>query len=104
MAKWGWGRKYCYDSSLMMVVMSTGDASWHSVSPVNSSDRRCCISNYYFSPTPIGENQKFRVTSFRDRNKNSIRDFILRLDTKARMGLRRLKPGGFKQTDHFYKR
>ena len=32
-----------------LVLMETNDRSWHSVNPVKGSERRCCISNYYFS-------------------------------------------------------
>ena len=29
--------------------METNKTSWHSVDPVMSEVRRCCVSNYYFS-------------------------------------------------------
>ena len=32
-----------------LIVMSTHQKSWHSVSKVQTDIPRCCISNYYFS-------------------------------------------------------
>lgn len=87
-----------------LVVMATDSNSWHSVSPVEVDAVRCCVSNYYFSPTPTKVFDSFHVTSFRDRHKNSIRDLFLRCDSFARNSLRRINTKGFFKTDHFYKK
>lgn len=47
-----------------LVVMETTKNSWHSVDPVISDVKRCCVSNYYFSvesPTKINYHH---VTSY----------------------------------------
>lgn len=87
-----------------LVVMATHQQSWHSVSPVRSAGIRKCVSNYYFSPTPIRETDAFHVTSFRGRPEQKIVDPILRADAAARSRVRKIKPGGIRKTDHFYKR
>jgi len=85
-----------------LVVMTTGSESWHSVSAVQSTESRCCVSNYYFSPEPIGNNPHFRVTTFRGRPEQPWRDLVLRVDGMLRSGLRMIKPGGIVQTTHIY--
>lgn len=87
-----------------LVVMGTGPGSWHSVSAVQGSDFRCCVSNYYFSPEPIGEQPYFRVTSFRGRPEQPLRNLVLRLDAALRHGIRMLVPGGVAKTTHMYDR
>lgn len=87
-----------------LVVMTTGPESWHSVTSVESPDRRCCVSNYYFSPIPIGGTPYFRVTSFRGRPEQPIRDLVLRVDGVLRQAVRRLLPQGVTQTTHVYKK
>jgi Rps23 Pro-64 3,4-dihydroxylase Tpa1-like proline 4-hydroxylase len=47
------------------VVMQTDERSWHSVSKVVREGRRCCVSNYYFSPRPAGRDASYTVTAFR---------------------------------------
>jgi Rps23 Pro-64 3,4-dihydroxylase Tpa1-like proline 4-hydroxylase len=48
-----------------LVVMQTDERSWHSVSKVVREGRRCCVSNYYFSPRPAGRDASYTVTAFR---------------------------------------
>ncbi|MDQ6664888.1 MAG: 2OG-Fe(II) oxygenase, partial [Acidobacteriota bacterium] len=50
-----------------LAVMITNKSSWHSVSPVQAEGRRCCVSNYYFSPEPVDDDASYHVTSFRGR-------------------------------------
>jgi Rps23 Pro-64 3,4-dihydroxylase Tpa1-like proline 4-hydroxylase len=85
-----------------MVVMATHDASWHSVSPVRGPAPRCCISNYYFSATPVRSSDTFHVTSFRARPEQPIRNLALRADNALRMGIRRLIRRGVMNKDHLY--
>jgi len=87
-----------------LVVMATHDASWHSVSPVTHEGSRCCVSNYYFSDSPLKANEQFHVTSFRGRPSQKIRDLYLRFDTSLRMGIRKVFSKGIVETDHLYKK
>lgn len=85
-----------------LVVMTTGPESWHSVSCVLRDQSRCCVSNYYFSPQPIGGQPYFRVTSFRGRPEQPVRDLLLRFDSRLRQSIRKLRPQGLVQTSHIY--
>ena len=87
-----------------LVVMSTGHDSWHSVSKVNIDSPRCCVSNYYFSPDPIGGDPYFRVTSFRGRPEQPLRDLVLRADSATRQTLRKFLPKKMVATSHLYKK
>lgn len=87
-----------------LVVMSTGLESWHSVSKVERDSPRCCVSNYYFSPDPIGDEPYFRVTSFRGRPEQPLRDLFLRADGTLRHVLRKILPKKIAATTHLYKK
>ncbi len=87
-----------------LVVMATHQKSWHSVSEVQADLRRCCVSNYYFSPTSIEKEDYFHVTSFRGRPEQPLRDLVLRADIAARQFLRKLFPKGVVKNGHVYKR
>ena len=86
-----------------LAVISTHGASWHSVSPITHDASRCCISNYYFSDSPLKKNSKFHVTSFRGRPEQKIRDTILQADNLLRMTIRKVFPKGLIKTNHIYK-
>jgi Rps23 Pro-64 3,4-dihydroxylase Tpa1-like proline 4-hydroxylase len=86
-----------------LVVMSTGPDSWHSVNAVKGDRARCCVSNYYFSPKPIGGTNYFRVTSFRGRPEQPFRDALLRIDSTLRSAVRKVRPSGLAATKHIYK-
>lgn len=65
-------------------MMETDPRSWHSVNPVLKADRRCCVSNYYFSAvSPAGRDYR-HVTSFKGRPGQEARTLVLRLDAMAR--------------------
>lgn len=87
-----------------LVVMATHHESWHSVSPITSQGTRCCLSNYYFSPTPIKNNDQFHVTSFRGRPEEPIKDKILQADSAVRMGIRKVFKKGVVKNPHVYKK
>jgi len=87
-----------------LVVMVTHQASWHSVSRIVANENRCCVSNYYFSEYPVGDQEYFQVTSFRGRPEQPMRDFVLRGDIWLRSALRKLFPQGVKKNPHYYKK
>jgi Rps23 Pro-64 3,4-dihydroxylase Tpa1-like proline 4-hydroxylase len=86
-----------------LVVMSTGPDSWHSVCAVKRDASRCCVSNYYFSPSPLGGKDYFRVTSFRGRPEQPFRDALLKIDSTLRRAIRVVRPGGIGATKHIYR-
>lgn len=87
-----------------LVVMITHNKSLHSVSPVVYDGLRCCISNYYFSKTPVLATDKFHVTSFRARPEHKFTDIILKIDTFLRMNIRKVFKKGIKENPHVYKK
>lgn len=87
-----------------LAIMATHNNSWHSVSPVTANGDRCCVSNYYFSKSPLRHNDSFHVTSFRARPGNKIKDFILETDTQLRMMLRKIFKKGVRENPHQYRK
>lgn len=87
-----------------LAVMVTNQHSWHSVSKNVSDQLRCCVSNYYFSDQPVGDNEYFHPTSFRGRPEQPIRDVALRLDATARSLVRKVFPNGVRKAKHVYKK
>lgn len=87
-----------------LVVMATHGKSWHSVSPILVDKSRACVSNYYFSNSPLKENDSFHVTSFRGRPEQKLRDLVLRADIFMRQGIRKIFPKGVTKTNHLYKK
>ena len=86
-----------------LAIMATHDRSWHSVNPVTVEGRRCCISNYYFTPTPSKDQKGFHVTRFRARPEQKLRDICLRMDATIRTGVRLLKKDGLRKLTHLYR-
>jgi Rps23 Pro-64 3,4-dihydroxylase Tpa1-like proline 4-hydroxylase len=87
-----------------LAVMATHNKSLHSVSPVTYDGYRCCVSNYYFSETPLQESDSFHVTSFRARPEHKMTDLVLRMDAFLRMALRKVFKKGIKENPHVYKK
>jgi len=87
-----------------LAVMATHQKSWHSVSPVTYEGERCCVSNYYFSDSSLTPEDQFHVTSFRARPGQKMKDIILSLDSKLRMGIRKVFKKGIKENPHVYKK
>lgn len=85
-----------------LVVMATDKYSWHSVSPIRVNNRRNCVSNYYFSNSPLNKEDSFHVTLFRGWPTQKIEDIILRMDGYARMLLRKVFPKGLVKNPHIY--
>jgi Rps23 Pro-64 3,4-dihydroxylase Tpa1-like proline 4-hydroxylase len=87
-----------------LAVMATHNNSLHSVSPINYEGTRCCVSNYYFSKTPLLSSDTFHVTSFRGRPEQKVTDAILQLDSWVRMSIRKFFKKGIKENPHRYKK
>lgn len=87
-----------------LAIMMTNNDSWHSVSQVKNKAGRCCVSNYYFSKTPMLQGDSFHVTSFRGRPEQPFRDLILRADIVLRQGIRKVFKKGLVENPHVYKR
>ena len=84
-----------------LVVMLTHRRSWHSVSKNVSNHNRCCVSNYLFTPHPIGGIHYYHVTEFRGRPEQPWRDVVLRTDNWLRTVIRTRLPWAFRNR-HFY--
>ncbi len=67
-----------------LVVMETNKKSWHSVNPVLTENKRCCISNYYFSQQSPDKTNYYHITSFLGRPGQYLRRFYGRIDNYAR--------------------
>jgi Rps23 Pro-64 3,4-dihydroxylase Tpa1-like proline 4-hydroxylase len=87
-----------------LVVMTTHQKSWHSVSKVLKEDVRCCVSNYYFSKQPFLESDTFHVTTFRGRSSEKVRDLFLRADNGLRSSMRKIFKKGIRENPHQYKK
>lgn len=87
-----------------LVLMATHDLSWHSVNKVTVDKSRCCISNYYFSDSPLREKDKFHVTKFRGRPEDTFTNLILDADAKVRMLIRKVFKKGIRKNPHVYKK
>lgn len=86
-----------------LVVMATHDKSWHSVNKVVVDKNRCCISNYYFSDFPLKDSDKFHVTKFRGRPKETVTNIVLDIDANLRMLIRKIFKKGIRKNPHIYK-
>ena len=84
-----------------LVLMSTNDKSWHSVNEVKADGRRCCISNYYFSPHSPNGYETTHVTYFMARPEQKLRRLVTRADSDLRTLLRKVKKSGFAKKDVF---
>lgn len=87
-----------------LVLMATHERSWHSVNQVRVDRSRCCVSNYYFSATPLEGHEYFHVTSFRGRPEQHVRDLVLQGDIALRQGVRKVFKKGVTETKHVYKK
>ncbi len=72
-----------------LVVMATHAGAWHSVSPIQTNRRRCCIWSYYYVPFQVQPHNDNHVAAFRGRPEQKFRDLLLRADTFARQSLYR---------------
>lgn len=84
-----------------LVLMATGDKTWHSVNEVKTDGSRRCISNYYFSPHSPNGYETTHVTYFMARPEQKLRRVVTRIDSDVRTVLRKLKKSGFAKKDVF---
>lgn len=87
-----------------LVLMITNKTSIHSVSKVVVDEKRCCVSNYYFSKKPAESSEYFHVTSFYGRPEEPIKNVILRGDAFLRQTLRKITGKRIVKTNHIYKK
>ncbi len=87
-----------------LVVMATHQSSWHSVDKVIIDEKRCCISNYYFSNSPLKSDDKFHVTKYRGRPEETLKNLVLDFDASLRMLLRKFLKKGIRKNSHVYKK
>lgn len=87
-----------------LIVMATHQASWHSVSPVTADASRQCVSNYYFSDSPLQTTDSFHVTTFRGRPEQKLTNQILKMDSFLRMNIRKIFKKGIVENPHVYKK
>ncbi|RCS26635.1 2OG-Fe(II) oxygenase [Polaribacter sp. WD7] len=87
-----------------LIVMATHQHSWHSVNKVVIDRVRCCVSNYYFSKTPLLKEDKFHVTLFRARASEKGKDILLKIDNFVRSSVRKVLKKGVRENPHQYKK
>jgi Rps23 Pro-64 3,4-dihydroxylase Tpa1-like proline 4-hydroxylase len=87
-----------------LALMATHKHSWHSVNQVKVDASRCCVSNYYFSPVPMEQEDYFHVTSFRGRPEQPVRDLVLQADVAVRQSIRKVFKKGIVENPHVYKK
>ena len=85
-----------------LVVMLTDERSWHSVSEVHRDGKRCCVSNYFFSLQPAGSKTSYHVTSFRGWPQQTALDLLMRLDSAARLVVRKVGGNWLFKNPHVY--
>ncbi|BAT55551.1 hypothetical protein NOS3756_45390 [Nostoc sp. NIES-3756] len=86
-----------------LVIMVTNKNSWHSVSKINYHGRRCCVSNYYFSPQSFEAEKYYHVTTFRGWPEQHLNDIFLQGDAILRNTIRRIFKHRIKKP-HYYKK
>lgn len=86
-----------------LVLMSTNDKSFHSVNEVKAEGRRCCVSNYYFSPHSPNGYETSHVTYFQARPEQKVRRILTKADSDLRTLLRKVKKSGFSKKDLYEK-
>ena len=86
-----------------LVLMSTNDKSWHSVNEVKVDGRRCCVSNYYFSPHSPNGYETTHVTYFMARPEQKLRRLVTKIDSDVRTLARKFKRSGFAKKDIYEK-
>jgi Rps23 Pro-64 3,4-dihydroxylase Tpa1-like proline 4-hydroxylase len=87
-----------------LVVMQTDKTSWHGVSPVLHDGTRKCVSNYYFTLTPVDGEESYHVTSFRGRPEQKLKDFLMQGDNALRQAVKQTLGETLFRNKHVYKK
>jgi Rps23 Pro-64 3,4-dihydroxylase Tpa1-like proline 4-hydroxylase len=87
-----------------LALMVTNKSSYHSVGKVVVNEKRCCISNYYFSKVPAERESYFHVTSFYGRPEESVKGAALKVDRTFRNFIRKITGKRIIETTHIYKK
>lgn len=93
-----------------LVLMATTTRSWHGVSEIVHDGVRTCVSNYYFSPRPVGPDgapaaaDYYHVTTFRGFPGQPARNVVLVADGALRAGVRKVFKRGLVATKQVYQR
>ncbi len=82
-----------------LVLMATNDKSWHSVNEVKADGRRCCVSNYYFSPHSPNGYETTHITFFKARPEQKLRRIVTAVDSNLRTALRKVVKQGLSKKD-----
>jgi len=82
-----------------LVIMETNRTSWHSVNRVGVEGKRCCVSNYYFSPHSPNAVEVSHITFFHGRPEQPLRRLLATADGYARTLLRRVVRRGLGRQD-----
>ncbi len=82
-----------------LVLMATNNKSYHSVNEVKSDGKRCCISNYYFSPHSPNGYETTHVTFFKARPEQKLRRIVTAVDSNLRTALRKVVKQGLGKKD-----
>jgi Rps23 Pro-64 3,4-dihydroxylase Tpa1-like proline 4-hydroxylase len=83
-----------------LVLMETNEQSWHSVNEVKIEGKRCCVSNYYFSPhTPNNGRETFHITFFQARPEQPVRRLLSTADGYLRTFTRKFVKEGLSKKD-----
>lgn len=87
-----------------LVIMLTDQHAWHSVNEVCHDERRCCVSNYYFSHRAPGGDAYSHATSFRAEHGRGLADATMRVDNAVRSAILRSVGGKLWHNPHVYQR
>jgi hypothetical protein len=80
--------------------METNETSWHSVNEVKAEGKRCCVSNYYFSPhSPNDGRETFHITFFQARPEQPVMRLLSTADGHLRSVMRKFKKDGLGKKD-----
>lgn len=83
-----------------LVLMETNELSWHSVNSVKTQGKRCCVSNYYFSPhSPNNGRETFHITFFKARPEQPFLRLVSTADGYLRTLTRKFKKDGLGKKD-----
>lgn len=77
-----------------LVVMSTNEKSWYSVSEIKKDGVRCCISNFYFSENSPNGYETYHPNYFKARPEQVVRRIITNAESDIRNIFNKVKNKG----------